>query len=120
MFVVAEMIQIWSRHNSWDQSLKLVACVRAVMLNSLYRILIDFKQYDIKSKNLGKIINLISNDLTRIEFRFFFLACLAGLFLGLFATGVVLVLRLGWWGLIALAIPVLYQLVAIFLGNKIG
>jgi ATP-binding cassette subfamily C (CFTR/MRP) protein 4 len=120
MFLVMEFSLLVSRHNSWDQSQKIITCLRAIMVNTLYRLVLGFHQQEIKSKNLGKIINLISNDFTRIEIRFYFLACVLGLPLGLTATAVVLVTRLGWWGLLPLGILVVYQVFSALLGSQIG
>ena len=78
--------------------------LRSSLLTLLFKKLSGLSQYVIKSQELGKIINMISNDFNTLEFAspLFFASMISPImFIGVI---IILVLRLGWPGVIPIIV----------------
>jgi ATP-binding cassette, subfamily C (CFTR/MRP), member 4 len=72
--------------------------------------------YQVKDANLGKIINLISNDLITAEMRLMILMFSFCFPINIIISSVIIVIRLSWVGLISVAILLSY----IYIQKRIG
>lgn len=61
-----------------------------------------------KEANIGKIINLVSNDMNAVEFKLFFFFILCVTPFVLIASLIILYIRLGYWGLLSIGILLCY------------
>jgi len=94
--------------------------IKAALIILLYGKISKLTAYIIKSSELGKITNLLSSDLGVIEFKF--AAFLNGLNFPITLIGVtiILVLRLGWPGVIGVLIVLLVVPIAFVISKKNG
>ena len=109
-----------SRHNAFYEVVFLVGKVRSCLLTVLFLKLTTLSQYVVKSQELGKITNMISSDFNIIKNKapFFF----ASLVSPLLSIGVIiiLVLRLGWPGIIPIMITICLIPLQLYVGKING
>ena len=94
------------RHNAFYEVIIFLGRVRSSLLTVLFQKLTSLSQYVVKSQELGKITNMISNDFHIIEMKapFFFAAIVSPLtFIGVI---IILILRLGWPGIIPILVTI--------------
>jgi ATP-binding cassette subfamily C (CFTR/MRP) protein 4 len=110
-----------SRHNAFYQSPILGNRIRSGMILILFAKISKLSQYIVKSSELGKITNLLSNDFNTIEQKipiFFAAAIFPFAFIGI---AVIVIIRLGWAGAIGVfALPILSFPIMIFISKKNG
>lgn len=81
--------------------------IRSGLAMLLYSKISSLTSYTMKTQNLGKITNLLSNDLSVLEYRlstFLFSMVLPVMVVGI---SVILYLRIGWPGLVGIAVLLL-------------
>jgi ATP-binding cassette subfamily C (CFTR/MRP) protein 4 len=74
--------------------------LRIMLVGSLHEHLTRLSHNTLGAKNMGKVISLISGDMTNLEFKIIFLCYMVAFPLLFLGTCVVLVFRCGWVGLL--------------------
>ena len=94
------------RHNAFYEVIFLVGKVKSCLLSVVFKKVTSLSQYIVKYQDLGKIINMISNDFHIIEMKapFSFPAIVSPFFL--IGVIIILVLRLGWPGIIPILVTI--------------
>ena len=95
--------------------------IRLLLVNLLYRKINSLSNYSVKKANVGKIINLVSNDLNIAEFKIMLLIPMVCLPFLIIFGGIVVYLRHGYWGLILIALILLilpFQMIYMKLSSK--
>ena len=109
-----------SRHNAFYEVAILVGKIRSTLLTLMFKKLTKLSQYTSKAQELGKIMNMISNDFNVMEIRtaVFFAALVSPIiFVGVI---IILVLRLGWTGVIPILVTILLVPLQFYVGKVNG
>lgn len=108
-----------SKQNAYYQ-VSIVGRIRSQLVFLIYTKLSKISQYTAKSQELGKIINLLSNDFNTIETKgSVFFAALVTPF-ALAGIIVILITRFGWPGILILGVILLILPVQILVGKLNG
>lgn len=86
----------------------LVNQIKAGLTSLIYAKISSLNSYSIKGSSIGKITNLLSNDLAAIEQQITFLTSSLAFPVFLIGSGVILVLRIGWAGIAGIVIIILF------------
>lgn len=114
------MISAVVRHNAFYEAPLLTARIRSAFVYLLYLRVSNLSQYMVRSTNMGKVINMLASDFNTMEIKLMFVFMLVAFPFVLFGAAVVLVFRLGWVGLICIAIPLLMMPIQGLIGKKNG
>ena len=108
------------RHNTFYESPILTTKIRSTLIALLFKKLTKFSQYTAKSQELGKIINMISNDFNMIELKapIFFSMLISPLVL--IGVIIILVFRLGWPGVIPAIVTLVLVPLQLYIGKVNG
>lgn len=94
-----------SLHNGYYESQILTALIRTSLSSQIFRKLSKLSKFTVDKSELGKVINLLSNDFNLIEIKTQFVFKLATFIFSFIGVLVILYLRIGWQGLICIAFP---------------
>lgn len=108
------------RHNAYYEAPLLTARVKSSLVYLMYKRVSRLSQYMIKSSDTGKIINLLAGDFNSMEVRLMFTIITASFPFTLVGIAIVLVNRLGWIGLVCLAVPIIMLPVQSCIGRANG
>lgn len=109
-----------SRHNAFYEIPILTGKIRSELIFIIYKQLSKISVYSSKSQELGRIINMLSNDLNTIETKslIFFAAFITPFALaGILA---ILITRLGWTGILIFVVIVVVTPIQICVGKLNG
>lgn len=108
------------RHNAFYEVPILTAKIRSELIFLLYCKLSKLSHYTIKSQEIGKIINLLSNDFNTIETKapIFFASMIAPF--GLAGIIAILITRFGWPGILIAAVIMIILPFQILIGKVNG
>lgn len=109
-----------SKHNAFYQA-PIIGCrLRTGLVSLLFAKLSALSQYTIKNSEISKVVNMLSNDFNIIEVKipiFFASLTFPFAFIGI---AIILLIRLGWPGIIGIMIPVLVFPIQNYIGKKNG
>lgn len=108
------------RHNALYQAPIIGARIRAGLITVLYAKLSSLSHYTTKNSETSKVVNMLSNDFNIIEVKnslFFNALIIPFAFIGI---TIILILRLGWTGIIGIFVPLLFLPLQNFISKKNG
>jgi ATP-binding cassette subfamily C (CFTR/MRP) protein 4 len=103
LYFLASML----RHNAYYQAPLLSARVRSGFIYLLYERVSRLSQFMVRSADMGKLINILAGDFNTMETKLMFSFMAVAFPFLLVGVAVVLVLRLGWIGLICIFTPII-------------
>ena len=118
ILVFSTLVSTVLQHNGQLRVCDLNCRTRQSIIISLYRKLINLSSYQVKEANLGKIINLISNDLITAEMRLIILMFSLCFPINIIISSVIIVIRLSWVGLISIVVMLAYIYFQKVIGKK--
>jgi ATP-binding cassette subfamily C (CFTR/MRP) protein 4 len=80
----------------------------------------NLSQFMVKSADMGKLVNLLASDFNTMDERLLLATMAFGLPFLLFGVAVVLVIRLGWFGLICIFTPIVFTVIPVIVGRVNG
>jgi ATP-binding cassette subfamily C (CFTR/MRP) protein 4 len=108
------------RHNTYYRAALLSAKVRSSFIFLLYERVTNLSQFMVKSADMGKLVNLLAGDFNTMDERLLLATMAFGLPFLLFGVAVVLVIRLGWFGLICVFTPIVFTVIPVIVGRVNG
>ena len=104
-------------HNgNFDISL-LTVKVRSALIGVVFKKLTRISLYTAKSQELGKLINMLSNDFDIIELKASWLFPASATPIAVIGSTVLLILRLGWFGIICPVIIIAFMPLQLLVGR---
>lgn len=108
------------RHNAYYESPLLCARVRSAFVYILYERVSRLSQFMVRNTDMGKLINILASDFNTMEIKLMFTISAVAFPFIMFGVAVVLVLRLGWFGLICIFTPILLMPISWAIGVTNG
>lgn len=108
------------KHNSIYNSALLNNQLKGAIVFILFNKISRVSQYMLKSTDMGKIVNMIANDFNSMEIKLNYFCIALGFPITMIGILIVIVYRLGWWGLMCLIIPICIIPIQGYLGKKSG
>lgn len=108
------------RHNAYYQNPLLTANIRSSLVYVMFKRVSALSQYMVKSTDMGKLINLLAGDFNVMEIKLMFVFVAFTFPIVLLFAAIVLVQRLGWIGLLSLAIPLMMMPIQGLIGKRNG
>ena len=107
-------------HNGFLDSMLLATKIRSALIGLIFKKLTRISLYTAKTQELGKIINMFANDFNLIELKgpWFFAA--SAMPIVVVGAIILLIVRLGWFGLISPAIVIVCIPLQILVGKLNG
>ncbi len=108
------------RHNAFYISPIIGSRIRAGFIYILFAKLSSMSQFIVKSSSISKVTNMLSNDFNIIELKipiFFAALVFPFAFIGI---STILIVRLGWPGVIGIIVPILAFPIQAFVAKKNG
>lgn len=93
IIAASNILFILSMHHSNKINYCLFSSIRVMFMKSLYMKVSNLSAFTIKEANIGKLVNLVSGDLTTIEVKSYLIICLSIVPIGLVSVAVVLYFR---------------------------
>lgn len=111
---VGVLFQLFLQNQCWNLTFQINGNFRSTIILLLYKKIIALNNYSIQKANIGKLINIIANDMNIIEFKLPFAIIL-------FTTPISLILSLYllWWKLGPISLITIVALCLIYLVQKI-
>jgi ABC-type multidrug transport system fused ATPase/permease subunit len=101
------LISSFFSHNSAYYSALFNNQLKGAIIFLLFKKVTNLSQYMLKIADTGKIVNMLANDFNNMETKLNYL--LTAIISPIILIGIIvlIVYRLGWWGLMCLVIPVI-------------
>jgi ATP-binding cassette subfamily C (CFTR/MRP) protein 4 len=108
------------RHNAFYYSPIIGARLRAGLVYVLFAKLSNISQFTLKISEMSKVVNMLSSDFNIIELKmpiFFASLVFPFAFVGI---AIILIIRLGWPGVIGIVVPIVVFPLQTYIGKKNG
>ncbi len=107
IMIVILWISTFFSHNSAYYSALFINQLKGAIIFVLFKKVSNLSQYMLKIADTGKIVNMLANDFNNMEYKLNYL--LTAIISPIILIGIIvlIVYRLGWWGLMCLVIPVI-------------
>lgn len=93
------------KHNAFYESALLNSRVKNAFIYTIYEKVTGLSQFMIRNADMGKVINMLASDFNAMEIKMTFVFIMMTMPFAIIGISVILVFRLGWWGLLCVAIP---------------
>ncbi|KAL4472067.1 hypothetical protein ABPG72_007116 [Tetrahymena utriculariae] len=118
IIAVSNFIQVLCMHHANKINYSLFSSIRVMFMKTLYQKVSSLSAYTIKEANVGKLVNIVSSDLTTIEVKSFLIISLMVIPFGLIAVAVVLYFRFGSFGVLSLVLMICFIPIQIYVAEK--
>lgn len=108
------------RYNSFYNSALLNNRIKDAIIYTIYNKVAGLSQFMIKKADMGKVINMLASDFNSMETKMTLVFTVMTMPFVMIAISVILVNRLGWLGLLCMAIPILILPLQGMFGKKNG
>ncbi|KAL4446519.1 hypothetical protein ABPG74_001260 [Tetrahymena malaccensis] len=118
IIAVSNFIQVLCMHHANKINYSLFSSIRVMFMKTLYQKVSSLSAYTIKEANVGKLVNIVSSDLTTIEVKSFLIISLTVIPFGLISVAVVLYFRFGSFGVLGLILMICFIPIQIYVAEK--
>ncbi|KAL4446518.1 hypothetical protein ABPG74_001259 [Tetrahymena malaccensis] len=118
IIAVSNFMQVLGMHHGTKVNYLIFCSIRVMFMKTLYQKVSNLSSYTIKEANIGKLVNIVSSDLTTFEIKSFHIISLLVLPFGLVAVAVVLYFRFGSFGVLGLILMIFFIPIQIYVANK--
>ncbi|KAL4426784.1 hypothetical protein ABPG74_006581 [Tetrahymena malaccensis] len=118
IIAVSNFLQVLCLHHSNKINYTLFSSIRVMFMKTLYQKISNLSAHTIKETNVGKLVNIVSSDLTTIEIKSFLIISLTMIPFGLIAVAAVLYFRFGSFGVLGLLLMTCFIPIQIFAAEK--
>lgn len=108
------------RNNAFNEASLLNCRVRSAFVSLLYQRVSRLTQFMVRNTDMGKLINMLAGDFNSMDTKLTLVFAGLTFPLTLVGAAIILVNRLGWWGLLCIAVPVLIMPFQGMIGKKNG
>ncbi|EAR97613.1 ABC transporter C family protein (macronuclear) [Tetrahymena thermophila SB210] len=118
IIAVSNFIQVLGMHHGTKVNYLIFCSIRVMFMKTLYQKVSNLSSFAIKEANIGKLVSIVSSDLTTFEVKSFHIISLLVLPFGLVAVAVVLYFRFGGFGVLGLILMMFFIPIQIYIADK--
>lgn len=108
------------KHNAFYESAILNNRIRNAFIYTIYEKVSQLSQFMIKNADMGKVINMLASDFNTMQHKMTFVFVAMTLPFAMIGCAVILVIRLGWIGLVCIAVPFILLPIQALIGKNSG
>lgn len=108
------------RHNAFYESSILTNRIKNAFIYTIYERVSGLSQFMIRNADMGKVINMLASDFNTMETKLTFVFMAMIMPFVVVGVAAILVVRLGWLGLLCVAIPMIILPLQSLIGRQNG